>query len=120
MSCGEPHETDCSEVLEELWLLLDHECGAERKRLLKQHLDECYPCLERYGLEEQLKALLHRKCGGDQAPDTLKERLRESLRQITEQIGGQVSKVTVEQHEVTVQGGSVEISSSRVEVEDGR
>jgi len=125
MSCGEPHETDCAEVLEELWLLLDHECSAERKRLLKQHLDECYPCLERYGVEEQLKALLHRKCGGDQAPEELKERLRESLRQITEQIAAQVSgqagHVTVEQQqEVAVQGGSVEIRSSRIEVEEGR
>jgi mycothiol system anti-sigma-R factor len=117
MSCGEPHETDCAEVLEELWLLLDHECGAERKRLLKQHLDECYPCLERYGIEEQIKALLHRKCGGDQAPDALKERLRESLRRITDQIGGQV---TVDHREITTRGGSVEVSHTRIEVEKGR
>jgi mycothiol system anti-sigma-R factor len=113
MSCGEPHETDCARVLDELWLLLDHECGAERKRLLKQHLDECYPCLERYGIEEQLKALLHRKCGGDHAPDELKARLRESLRRIVDQIGGQV---VVQQREVTVQGGSVEVSRTRTEV----
>ena len=109
MSCGEPHETDCARVLEELWLLLDRECGTEHTKLLKQHLDECYPCLERYGLEEQLKALLHRKCGGDHAPDTLKERLLQSLRQIT-----------MEQHEVAVdRSGSVEVSSTRIEVEEG-
>jgi len=28
MSCGEPHETDCSEVLAEVWLLLDNEVDA--------------------------------------------------------------------------------------------
>ena len=82
MSCGDPHETDCSQVLPELWLLLDNECNRERRELLQRHLDECGPCLEEYGLEEHLKALLARKCRGDHAPDALKQRLRESIREI--------------------------------------
>ena len=85
MSCGKPHETDCSQVIAEVWLLLDHECSAERRRKLEQHLDECGPCLEQYGLEEHLKALLARKCGGEHAPDALKEKLRASFRQIVVQ-----------------------------------
>jgi len=32
MSCGKPHETDCSEVLAEVWLFLDHECDTARER----------------------------------------------------------------------------------------
>ncbi len=79
MSCGEPHETDCSEVLSEVWLFLDHECDQKRKELLQTHLDECHPCLEQYGIEEQLKALLARKCGGEHAPEELKRRLRAHL-----------------------------------------
>ena len=82
MSCGNPHETDCSQVIAEVWLLLDHECSAERRRKLEQHLDECGPCLEQYGLEEHLKELLARKCGGEHAPDTLKQKLRASIRQV--------------------------------------
>jgi mycothiol system anti-sigma-R factor len=82
MSCGDPHETDCSQVLAELWLLLDNECDRERRELLQRHLEECGPCLEEYGLEEHLKALLARKCRGEHAPDTLKQRLRESIREI--------------------------------------
>ena len=31
MSCGEPHETDCTEVLAEVWLFLDNECDGERR-----------------------------------------------------------------------------------------
>lgn len=81
MSCGKPHETDCSEVLAEVWLFLDHECDQMRRDLLKQHLDECGPCLEHFGIEEHLKALLARKCGGDHAPDVLKQRLRAALYQ---------------------------------------
>lgn len=80
MSCGKPHETDCSEVLADVWLFLDHECDTARRKLLEQHLDECSPCLERYGIEEHLKELLARKCGGDHAPAELKQRLRDSIR----------------------------------------
>ncbi|HKR52587.1 MAG TPA: zf-HC2 domain-containing protein, partial [Pseudonocardiaceae bacterium] len=46
MSRGDPHDTDCNEVLGELWLFLDHECDHERRQLLQRHLDECGPCLE--------------------------------------------------------------------------
>lgn len=106
MSCGDPHETDCSEVLAEVWLYLDHECECERRELLRQHLDECSPCLARYGLEEQLKELLARKCGGDHAPETLRQRLRESIR-----------TVMLEQAEVTVErdeaGTTVEVRMMR-------
>ena len=49
MSCGKPHETDCSQVIAEVWLLLDHECSPERRSKLEQHLEECGPCLEQFG-----------------------------------------------------------------------
>ena len=80
MSCGKPHETDCSEVLAEVWLFLDHECDGNRRELLQKHLDECSPCLEQFGIEEHLKVLLARKCGGEHAPEALKQRLREKIR----------------------------------------
>jgi mycothiol system anti-sigma-R factor len=76
MSCGEPHETDCSDVLSEVWLFLDNECDGERRQLLARHLDECAPCLAEYGLEEKLKKLLATKCGGEQAPAALREQIR--------------------------------------------
>jgi mycothiol system anti-sigma-R factor len=88
VSCGDPHETDCSEVLAEVWLYLDRECECERRELLRKHLDECSPCLARYGLEEQLKELLARKCGGDQAPETLRQRLRQSIRTVIDEQRG--------------------------------
>jgi mycothiol system anti-sigma-R factor len=88
MSCGEPHETDCSEVLSEVWLFLDHECDEKRRRLLEQHLDECSPCLEQFGIDEHLKVLLARKCGGEHAPDALKQRLRAEIRKTVVDHGG--------------------------------
>jgi len=82
VSCGKPHEIDCSRVLAEVWLLLDGECSSVERHKLEQHLDECGPWLERYGIEEHLKELLARKCGGEHAPDALKAKLRASIRQV--------------------------------------
>lgn len=108
MSCGEPHETDCSEVLAEVWLLLDHECDPDRDAQLRRHLDECGPCLARYGLEEKVKRLLGRSCGGEHAPAELHQRLREQIR-----------ATMLEQAEVTVERGPggtvVEVNQTRVE-----
>ena len=108
MSCGKPHETDCAEVLAEVWLFLDHECDAERRKLLERHLDECAPCLQEYGIDEKLKQLLARKCSGEIAPDGLKNRLRQSIRQIV-----------LESADVTVESGPdgtvVEVRTTRLE-----
>ena len=107
MSCGKPHETDCSEVLAEVWLFLDHECDDSRRKLLERHLDECTPCLAEYGLDEKLKKLLATKCT-EAAPAEFKDRLRTSIRSIV-----------LEQAEVTVEEGPdgtvVEVRTTRVE-----
>ena len=94
MSCGKPHETDCSEVLSEVYLFLDHECDEKRKQLLQTHLEECHPCLEQYGIEEHLKALLARKCGGEHAPEELRRRLRARLYQTADQTTLEVEATT--------------------------
>lgn len=82
MSGGDPQDTHCGEVLAQLWLFLDNECDHERRELLRRHLDDCAPCLAEFGLEGHLKALLARKCGGDHAPDALKQKLRQSIHEI--------------------------------------
>lgn len=72
MSCGNPHETDCREVLDKVYLYLDsetdeHDCGA-----IKAHLDECGPCLRQYGLEQHVNAIVARACGDEVAPTSLR------------------------------------------------
>lgn len=90
------HETDCSEVLAEMWLFLDNEINHERRELLKRHLDECSSCREELDLEEHLKALLAVKGGGDQASDALRQRLRQSIREIVLRQAVLGARVTVE------------------------
>jgi mycothiol system anti-sigma-R factor len=82
MSCGTPHEVDCSEVIEQVYLYLDGEIDEATRQKVRVHLDECAPCLRQYGIEQEVKALVARCCGGDAAPDALKVRLVERLQQV--------------------------------------
>ena len=82
MSCGDPHETDCSDVLAEVYLYLDLECADERRSLIRDHLDECSPCLREFGIEQEVKALVARCCGSELAPAELKSRLRLKLSEL--------------------------------------
>lgn len=97
--CGADGKVDCEEALAEIYLLLDKECSPEHEAELRRHIDDCPPCLEEYGIDEQLKQLLARKCGGEHAPDDLKTRLRASIRKTVEQRGG----TTVERTEISVE-----------------
>ena len=69
MSCGEPHETDCTEVLDHLYEFLDQEMPDSDCTKFEAHFEECSPCLEKYGLEQAVKKLVKRCCGQDDVPD---------------------------------------------------
>jgi mycothiol system anti-sigma-R factor len=88
MSCGKPHETPCTEVLAEVFLFLDNECDDRHRSRIQLHLEECGPCLRKYGIEDEVKALVHRKCGGDRAPDSLKQRVRVRLTEVVVETTG--------------------------------
>jgi mycothiol system anti-sigma-R factor len=78
-----PIKAECAEVLAEVWMLLDGECDAETKSKLQQHLDDCPPCFQFYGLEERMKLLVSNKCQGERAPEGLRERLRVEISRTT-------------------------------------
>jgi mycothiol system anti-sigma-R factor len=82
VSCGDAHETDCREVLTEVYLYLDLECVESRREVIRRHLHECSPCLREYGIEQEVKALVARCCGSEQAPAELRERLRTRLMEL--------------------------------------
>ncbi|MDY6811816.1 mycothiol system anti-sigma-R factor [Gordonia sp. HNM0687] len=73
-------ELDCSAVIADVWLLLDDECDTDARSRLQEHLDNCPSCFAHYGIEQQMKTLVNRKCGGDHAPEGLRERLRVEIR----------------------------------------
>ena len=88
MSCGQPHETDCRDVIERVYLYLDcEELDDEGRGKIRIHLDECAPCLRQYGLEQEVKALVARCCGGEQAPEGLRLRVLTRLQQVRVEFG---------------------------------
>lgn len=80
MSCGKPHETDCREVLGDLFNYLDGESGHLDPTRIAQHLDECGPCLDEYHLDRVMKAMVQRSCTCERAPHELRMRI---MRRIT-------------------------------------
>lgn len=75
MSCGDPHETDCSEVLDHLYEYLDREMPERDCEKFQEHFDECSPCFEKYGLEREVKKLVKRCCGQDDVPTDLRAKV---------------------------------------------
>ncbi|GAQ55658.1 mycothiol system anti-sigma-R factor [Streptomyces acidiscabies] len=75
MSCGDAHETDCSEVLDHLYEYLDSEMPLGDRDKFQVHFDECSPCLEKYGLEQAVKKLVKRCCGQDDVPADLRAKV---------------------------------------------
>lgn len=80
LDSAEFERLDCSAVIADVWLMLDNECDEASRHRLQRHIDECGSCFEAYGIEEKVKRLISRKCGGDQAPAGLRERLSIEIR----------------------------------------
>ena len=83
MSCGNPHKTDCSEVLALVYGFLDGEVDDHDRSRIAEHLDECGPCLRQYGLEQAMKSLVNRSCGCDHAPEHLRIQIVTRIRQVS-------------------------------------
>jgi mycothiol system anti-sigma-R factor len=83
MDCGDSSELNCADALERVYLFLDGEIRATDAVQAKRHLDECRPCLREYGLEEEIKRLVHRSCRNEQVPSGLRERVMVRIEEIT-------------------------------------
>ena len=68
---------DCRVTLEKAYLFLDREGLSEQERIdIQIHLEKCRPCLERYGLEGEVTALLARLRGRETCPERVRERIK--------------------------------------------
>ncbi|WP_052848292.1 mycothiol system anti-sigma-R factor [Streptomyces avicenniae] len=78
---GEPssHPTDCSEVLGRLYEYLDDEMPDGDCAKFREHIDDCGPCLETYGLEQSVKKLVKRCCGQDEVPADLRAKILDRI-----------------------------------------
>lgn len=92
MSCGDPHETDCSEVLDHLYEYLDREMPDSDCEKFKEHFDECSPCFEKYGLEQEVKKLVKRCCGQDDVPTDLRAKVMSRIEVIRQGQGPEAAE----------------------------
>lgn len=66
----------CRETLERAYLFIDHEGLSESERIeIQAHLEDCAPCFERVGLDQEMSRLIARLRGHSQCPDRLKARI---------------------------------------------
>lgn len=78
-----PGNIDCGDVIKDLYLYLDDESDVELRNRIRRHLDACAPCLRQYGLEQDVRSLVARCCGGDRAPQGLHERIRVRITEVS-------------------------------------
>ena len=81
MSCGKHHDVDCNEILDRVYVFIDHELDDASSEQIQTHLDECGPCLREVDLERLVKALVARSCH-ERAPVELRQRVMFSIRQV--------------------------------------
>jgi mycothiol system anti-sigma-R factor len=92
----------CDDVLSHVFEFLDHETDDARRAVIAEHLEECSPCLRRFGIEQEFKALVRRRCGGDTPPPGLRERIKVQLTTVSfEEDGTQISVQQVTAQTVT-------------------
>jgi mycothiol system anti-sigma-R factor len=71
--------TDCEHVLKQIELYLDGELVSSMRVEIEQHLGGCDPCSGHATFQRRLKEILRSKCGCDQVPPELVDRLRALL-----------------------------------------
>jgi mycothiol system anti-sigma-R factor len=81
MSCGDPHDSDCARALERMVFFIDNELADADAATIKQHLDDCAPCVDVYALERAVKALVARSCS-ERAPEQLRAKVLVQIRQL--------------------------------------
>ncbi len=70
---------DCQQFLEQIELYLDGELGGSLRAEIEEHLGRCGPCMDHSDFQRRLKELLRARCGCDQVPAHLLDRIRALL-----------------------------------------
>ena len=104
---GEPIVINsCDDVLSHVFEFLDHETNDARRAVIAEHLEDCSSCLREFGIEQEFKALVRRRCGGDVPPPGLRDRIKLQLTTVTfEEDGTQISVERISTEVVTATTG---------------
>jgi mycothiol system anti-sigma-R factor len=78
---ADPTNDECAEFFERIMRLIDNELEEGDCAIVREHIDTCSPCLERYDLQRTVKALVARSCS-ETAPADLRDKVRVQLRSV--------------------------------------
>ena len=82
---GQPSAEECADYLERIMRFIDDELDEADTAVVREHIDTCNPCLERYDLQRTVKAIVARSCS-EKAPQDLRERVRVRIRAVQVEI----------------------------------
>ena len=71
-------ERNCDDAIHTLYHYLDGELTAERREVIRQHLDDCAPCLEAFDFEAEIRVMIAAKCR-EEVPDALRVRIATAI-----------------------------------------
>jgi mycothiol system anti-sigma-R factor len=78
---------DCGEAIEKLYTFLDGELTDQRRVEIRQHLDDCSPCLSAFDFEAELRVMISVRCR-DEVPDALRQRVASALQAEAQRLSG--------------------------------
>ena len=80
-----PSSAECVDFLEQIVYFIDNELDQADCAAVREHLDTCNPCLERYDLQRTVKAVVARSCH-EAAPGELRAKVMLRLEEVRIQI----------------------------------
>jgi mycothiol system anti-sigma-R factor len=84
---GVGEDDDCTQALARVYEYLDGEMSLSDTHQIREHLDDCEPCLKQYDLDQAFKALIRRSCQ-ESAPADLRERILVKITEVRIELGG--------------------------------
>lgn len=73
----------CPEFMKLVHLVMDNEATNEEEQLFVAHIEGSKDCKDHYQEEQNIRAVLQRKCGNVPVPDDLIKAIQQKLQQIT-------------------------------------
>ncbi len=81
MSRDASGDIDCDKAVEHLYLYLDQELSGEVRAAVRVHLETCEDCSGHFEFEAVFLKFVETRCRGQCAPDELRRRIFDKLRQ---------------------------------------
>jgi mycothiol system anti-sigma-R factor len=82
----DPSAAECADYLEQIVFFIDNELAEADCAAVREHLDTCNPCLEKYDLQRTMKAVVARSCS-EVAPIDLRNKVMLRLQKMRVEIG---------------------------------